>query len=166
MTSSSRCAAVTRPRQCADRNITRHPSPSSSSYGNQHIHTSGMQGKCLLRRRQQAQFGKKRSRPDQPLRRRLWRLERRDVLQISVSYNRRWEYKRIFLHDDQYCREQKSNGCRVYVALDPQPCKRDVVTITRYTDRLAADSSYRRRVSYISSDPPSTTAVVEYFGTH
>ena len=76
------------------------------------------------------------------------------------------EYKRIFLHDDQYCREQKSNGCRVYVALDSQPCNRDVVTVTRYTVRLAADSSYRHRVSYISSDPPSTTTVVEYFGTH
>ena len=64
-----------------------------------------------------------------------------------------------------YCREVKVDGSRVYQPLSPQPVASSVITLRRYYVTLAANQSYKRRVTLLANASASL-AVVEYFGEH
>jgi len=71
--------------------------------------------------------------------------------------------RRVFLSGGQYCNERKSAGRRIYVPLEPQPPPATVTMLTRYYATSAADSRFKKRVSWIAESP--AVAIVEYLGS-
>ena len=73
--------------------------------------------------------------------------------------------RRVFLRGGVYCTERKVDGCRTYVAIDPQPTADSVITVTRYYGTSNADAMFKKRVSWLDDESgPSAVAVVEYKG--
>ena len=69
----------------------------------------------------------------------------------------------VKLQDGKVCKRQMVQGKRKLVPLEMQPEMDDIVTVCSYYATLKADSSYRKRVSWIVSKP--NWAVYEYQGT-
>ena len=70
-----------------------------------------------------------------------------------------------------YCHERKVDGKRIYVPLDPQPAGDTVVCVKRYYVTLAANASYKCRITLLTDMSAAhadqrNVVVVEYFGAH
>ena len=69
----------------------------------------------------------------------------------------------VKLHQGNYCTKKRVNKQIRWQPLSPQPAHADVVTIHVYYATLKADSSYRKRVSWLETAPH--VALIEYIGT-
>ena len=65
-----------------------------------------------------------------------------------------------------YSVEKKSGGRRTYEPMDPQPPADCIFTVFRYYSILAADETYRKRVTWLESAESSSVALHEYLGRH
>jgi len=76
------------------------------------------------------------------------------------------EYKRLFLHNGEYCYERLSKGTRQYVPDTPQPEESEIIVLCRYYCVQKGNPSYRKRVSWLldKSLCKRSLAVVEYIG--
>jgi hypothetical protein len=71
--------------------------------------------------------------------------------------------RRLYFRNGKYCRERRRATVRFYEPLDPQPMDSDVVRLISYYSTLAADPTYKRRITWIA-DAKVQIAVVEYEG--
>ena len=71
----------------------------------------------------------------------------------------------IYWHKEiqRYCREKKVDNKRA----GGQPAADSIVTFWRYCNVLKVDSTYKRRITCLTSaDSDGSVAAVEYLGTH
>jgi hypothetical protein len=71
--------------------------------------------------------------------------------------------RRLYFRNGKYCRERRRATVRFYEPLDPQPMDSDVVRLISYYSTLAADPTYKRRITWIAGAEVQI-AVVEYEG--
>ena len=82
---------------------------------------------------------------------------------VSRMMKKQGKWKSVILKKGIYGTEKRMSGGKVFVSLEQQPTKDEVLKVHRIYNILKADASYKRRVSWLEPSP-IPLACVEYLG--